>query len=195
MGLWRNITRLGGIGAIQGVQEPGPTDVLTPVQTVQIVDDVSYAVRPLQVPVTSFYPDIPVGGAGERGAFAFKPGPRGSVLRVVYGSNGISAGVTSDLVIGPVAPGTLAGLLDTAGGDLTFNSWSRDPRFAPLSTCVALGSWAQNPSALVSLHMCFVDVNYHVLDFFVDDTVEVIFSNAQTNTRFYIRLDVQDIPE
>jgi len=48
--LWRNIIRLGSVGALQGVKNPGQLDVVTPAQAVQIVDDVSRAVAPVNVP-------------------------------------------------------------------------------------------------------------------------------------------------
>lgn len=50
MGRWANIRRLAFSGAVQGVLNPGPVDVLTPVQAVQILDDASIAVAPPLVP-------------------------------------------------------------------------------------------------------------------------------------------------
>jgi len=50
MPLWRNIQRLSFSGAVQGVVNPGSTDVITPLQGVQITDDASAIVAPPRYP-------------------------------------------------------------------------------------------------------------------------------------------------
>ncbi len=62
MAIWQNIRRLSFSGAVQGVQNPGPVEVLTPVQAVQILDDASSAVAPPRVP------RVVVAGAGAAAA-------------------------------------------------------------------------------------------------------------------------------
>lgn len=50
MAFWKNITRLGNSGPVQGVKNPEPLDVITPLQGVQITDDATWAVAPPAVP-------------------------------------------------------------------------------------------------------------------------------------------------
>lgn len=50
MPLWRNIRRLAWAGAVQGVQNPGPVDIIVPAQGVSLLDDASRAVAPPRYP-------------------------------------------------------------------------------------------------------------------------------------------------
>lgn len=50
MAIWANIRRLAYSATVQGVQNPGPLEILTPAQSVQIMDDASHAVAPVLVP-------------------------------------------------------------------------------------------------------------------------------------------------
>jgi hypothetical protein len=47
--LWKNIRRLAFTGAAQGVLNPGPLDVLTPMQSVQLTDDASRLAAPPRI--------------------------------------------------------------------------------------------------------------------------------------------------
>ncbi len=51
MPLWTNIRRLAFAGAVQGVKEPGPLDVITPAQGVVVLDDSSAVVSPAKHPI------------------------------------------------------------------------------------------------------------------------------------------------
>lgn len=64
MAIWQNIRRLASSGSVQGVQNPGPVEVLTPAQAVQILDDASIAVAPPRVPwiMAEFIGALPAGG-------------------------------------------------------------------------------------------------------------------------------------
>lgn len=94
MALWRNIQRLAGVGAVQGVVEPGPTDVLTPAQAVQVIDDVSHAVQPLAVPV-SFYQVTSPAVALRFAAFRVNAGPRGTLVRLGIGQNAAGTAISN----------------------------------------------------------------------------------------------------
>jgi len=48
--LWKNIRRLSFSGPVQGVVNPGPADIILPIQAVQILDDAAHAVQPATVP-------------------------------------------------------------------------------------------------------------------------------------------------
>lgn len=93
MPLWRNIRRLDTSGPVQGVVNPGPTDVVTPLQAVQIVDDASHAVAP--VPSTEgFVGDTGVPAGAEHSGLELNPKAGGLWLRFAYGQ---SAGAPTPL--------------------------------------------------------------------------------------------------
>jgi len=84
LGIWRNIARLAQAGSVQGVVEPGPTDVLTPAQAVQVIDDVSHAVQPVLVPVAYYLVTTPA-VAVRFATIEITGGPRGTLLRYGQG--------------------------------------------------------------------------------------------------------------
>ncbi len=190
MALWRNITRLAGIGARQGVQDPGPTDVLTPVQTVQIVDDVSHGVRPLSVPYTTCFVDVP-SVANERGSFVFLSGPRGSILRWHLGTNGASAGIIQDTILAPVARGTIP-VAATPGGAFQTQLWDQEQ--VPLFTIVNLGT-NPNPSGFVQFGFAYIDYGNTDFNIYVAPGTEVYYESPTLTSAARWVFMVQDIPE
>ncbi|MHC4607353.1 MAG: hypothetical protein ACYTAF_10570 [Planctomycetota bacterium] len=85
MPIWRNIVRLANAATAQAVVDPGPVDVATPAQAVQVLDDVSHTVSPVVVPLFFFAALSPAPGAGRHATIEFRPGPRGSLIRSVAG--------------------------------------------------------------------------------------------------------------
>lgn len=132
MGLWRNIARLARAGSVQGVVEPGPTDVLTPAQAVQVLDDVSHAVQPLAVPV-SIHSALSPAVALRLPAVRIQAGPRGTLIRSLYGQN---AGATAssnvntfaifDPAVDALANETIAPPVLVLGGTATHRVFTGD---------------------------------------------------------------------
>ncbi len=84
MPVWRNIARLAGLGPLQGVVDPGPTDVITPAQLVQVGDDVSHTIPPVIVPVSIFSAQSPI-VAVRFATVEIQAGPRGTHLEFLVG--------------------------------------------------------------------------------------------------------------
>jgi len=115
MGVWTNITRLAQAGSVQGAQNPGPTDVITPAQAVQVIDDVSHAVPPVAVPV-ALWNGISVAVVARSSAFEIRAAPNGTLIRTIIGRNnvtGLPANVdTVRIATTPVALANLAAVAD-----------------------------------------------------------------------------------
>jgi hypothetical protein len=81
MPAWKNIRRFWSAVAAQGVVDPGPVDLLGPVQAVQILDDLSE--RAIQrVDVASSFWDVtsPAAGVGRHSVIAIAAGPQGTLF-------------------------------------------------------------------------------------------------------------------
>lgn len=131
MGVWRNISRLANLGAVQGVVEPGPTDVLTPAQLVQIGDDVSHTISPVVVPVAYYQAEAPIVVANFS-IVQIRAAPRGTRFFPGGGmtATGIAGNITLDIsttdgltilnpvILAPALFGGVANLHRVTAGDV-----------------------------------------------------------------------------
>lgn len=194
MGLWTNITRLAAAAANQNQQNPGPVDVLTPAQAVQVIDDVSHTVRPVPVPhgLRHVFIDASV-VAGQRAAVRYRPGPRGSVFRNLY-SGSSSGGVNTDVAIYTRPVGTF--VFDT-GSPGTSNTayFPFTRRTVPLHT-VEFGTVIASPTtAFGALFIDLAAASVIPMGFYVDNSQELIVHGVGVATDQAYILEVQDVPD
>lgn len=186
MGLWENIRRLSNAATIQGVQDPGRVDVLTPAQAVQVIDDVSHAVPPVLVPLAETHITI-AGVALEFSAAILSPGPSGSLIVNARGSNGVTAGANIEVFTVPRPLGTTA-LATVAGTALT----AQTNGLAPLHT------WRTGNLAASLLVGTFVPTRVGVggraMDMFLAPGREWVIQLVGVAAGLFCTVEVQDVP-
>lgn len=175
--IWRNIARLARSAVLQGVQEPGPVDVVAPVQTVQIYDDASHLTPPVQVPhgiITAVVGAV----AGQRSALQITAGGRGLWVEWIQR---VGAGAAFSCV-GFMTPTRMF------TGAAVPTTWT-----PPFLSAFRSGSFAAAaiPTAANTLVINFAP--NEIGRFLAPSEILVLCGNAD-NTQFEVSVKVQEVP-
>jgi hypothetical protein len=183
MALWKNITRLASGPAVQGVVNPGPVDVLTPYQAVQIADDATRATAPPRVPEI-LWTNTPVTAVGEHTGLELLAFGAGLWLEEAQVSVPFSIWRDDAQVIASRIPANLVqwGLTETVAQPLSRanNVQIAAAEFPAATALAAITSSASYP--------------WHPLHVFIPPGQRAYFAHAIANVGINVRVKCREVP-